>query len=126
MTDSTKSTQSRGASAYENSIAVLSLLGISAYLVMKYGFTLTNEIYTFKINTQLTSGLTNLHQSQIDLSTSLLQLPLLVVLLLGGIPLLYKLTDKLLRGDFGSDLLAGISIITAVSLNEYLHRKSVD
>ncbi len=120
MTDSTKSTQSRGASVYENSIAILSLLGISAYLVMKYGFTLPNEIYTLKINTQLTSGLTNLQPNQIDLSTSLLQLPLLVVLLLGGIPLLYKLTDKLLRGDFGSDLLAGISIITAVSLNEYL------
>ena len=56
MTASTKSTQSRGASVYENSIAILSLLGISAYLVMKYGFTLPNNPYSIlrvKINNKI-------------------------------------------------------------------------
>ncbi|MDD5632663.1 MAG: heavy metal translocating P-type ATPase, partial [Methylococcales bacterium] len=46
--------------------------------------------------------------------------PLIAVLALGGIPLLYQLVVKLFRGDFGADLLAGISIITAVMLDEYL------
>jgi heavy metal translocating P-type ATPase len=46
--------------------------------------------------------------------------PLLVVLTLGGIPLLLDLGEKLVRGVFGSDLLAGISIVTSVILGEYL------
>ena len=45
---------------------------------------------------------------------------MLVVLGLGGIPLVYQLCLKLFQGDFGADLLAGISIVTAVLLNEYL------
>ena len=32
------------------------------------------------------------------------QIPLLVTLILGGVPLLYDLTRKLLQRDFGSDL----------------------
>jgi heavy metal translocating P-type ATPase len=48
------------------------------------------------------------------------QLPLQATLVLGGLPLLYELLKKLLRREFGSDLLGGISIITSVLLGEYL------
>jgi heavy metal translocating P-type ATPase len=46
--------------------------------------------------------------------------PLLVVLGLGGVPLVLELLGKLIRRKFGSDLLAGISIVTSVLLGEYL------
>jgi heavy metal translocating P-type ATPase len=48
------------------------------------------------------------------------QLPLLAALVLGGIPLVLELLVKMLRRQFGSDLLAGISIVTSVLLGEYL------
>ena len=48
------------------------------------------------------------------------QIPLLATLVFGGIPLVYELARNLLRREFGSDLLAGISIVTSVLLNEYL------
>ena len=48
------------------------------------------------------------------------RVPLLAILVLGGLPLLYDLGRKLLRREFGSDLLGGISIITSVLLGEYL------
>jgi heavy metal translocating P-type ATPase len=47
-------------------------------------------------------------------------LPLLATLVVGGLPLLYDLLRKLLKREFGSDLLGGISIITSVVLGEYL------
>ena len=46
--------------------------------------------------------------------------PLIVVLVVGGIPLLAVLARKLFTAEFGSDLLAGISVVTAVLLHEYL------
>jgi len=46
--------------------------------------------------------------------------PLLVVLALGGTPLVWELARCALRGQFGSDLLAAVSIITSVFLGEYL------
>lgn len=46
--------------------------------------------------------------------------PLIVALSAGGIPLLIELSRRLLTGNFGSDLLAGLSIVTAVLMNEYL------
>jgi heavy metal translocating P-type ATPase len=48
------------------------------------------------------------------------ELPLLAALALGGGPLVYDLARKLIRREFGSDLLAGISIVTSVLLGEYL------
>src|SRR5580704_7640695 len=48
------------------------------------------------------------------------EIPLLATLALGGTPLVYELLRKLLRREFGSDLLAGISIVTSVLLGEYL------
>lgn len=48
------------------------------------------------------------------------ELPLLLALILGGIPLIWGLSIKLIQLEFSSDLLAGISIVTAVLLQEYL------
>lgn len=45
---------------------------------------------------------------------------LLAVLVAGGIPLILELAIALFQRKFGSDLLAGISIVTAVLLGEYL------
>lgn len=46
--------------------------------------------------------------------------PLWLVLGLGGGPLLWELAGALWRRQFGSDLLAGLSILTSVALGEYL------
>jgi heavy metal translocating P-type ATPase len=48
------------------------------------------------------------------------RLPLLAALALGGIPLVQELLVKLFRRELGSDLLAGISIVSSVLLGEYL------
>src|SRR5437773_725115 len=74
-------------------IAILSLAGIAAHLLLRFG---------------LHAGAT------------IQQIPLCVTLALGGIPLLYDLLKKLAQRQFGSDLLAGISIVSAVLLGEYL------
>ena len=55
-----------------------------------------------------------------DRGLTLAELPLVAMLLLGGIPLVWDLLTKLAAGTFGSDLLAGISIVTSVLLGEYL------
>jgi heavy metal translocating P-type ATPase len=47
-------------------------------------------------------------------------LPLYIALIAGGAPLVIDLSIKLFRREFGSDLLAGISIVTAVLLHQYL------
>lgn len=46
--------------------------------------------------------------------------PLILTLLVGGLPLVVRLGKKLVEREFGSDHLAGISIITSVILGEYL------
>ena len=46
--------------------------------------------------------------------------PLLAVLAAGGAPLVWDLARKALRGQFGADLLAALSIVTSVLLGEYL------
>jgi heavy metal translocating P-type ATPase len=46
--------------------------------------------------------------------------PLVVALLIGGTPLVFDLVKKLVKREFGSDLLAGVSILTAVTLGQYL------
>ncbi len=74
-------------------IAALAASSIALHLVLRYGFTLHWPEYT---------------------------LPLLVALLAGGIPLVIDLAKRLARGEFGSDLLAGASIVTAVAMGEYL------
>src|SRR3984893_6682383 len=74
-------------------ITVLSLAGIAAHLLFRFG----------------------LHAN-----LTVQQIPLWAILGIGGIPLLYDLLKKLLRRQFGSDLLAGISIVSAILLGQYL------
>ena len=74
-------------------IAVLALAGIITHLVLRFGF---------------------------DAKTGTQHLPLLITLVIGGLPMLYDLLRKLLKREFGSDLLGGVSIITSVFLGEYL------
>lgn len=74
-------------------VATLAIAGIVAHIVMRYGLRLPAENY---------------------------RIPLLATLILGGLPMLYDLLRKLLKLQFGSDLLGGISIITSVLLGEYL------
>lgn len=47
-------------------------------------------------------------------------IPLFVVLLFGGLPLVISLIRKSLAREFGSDLLAGISIIASAVMGQYL------
>lgn len=74
-------------------IALLAVCGILVYLVLRFVF---------------------------HLSETVAALPLFAALLFGGVPLLVELGLKLYRREFGSDMLAGISIVTSVFLGEYL------
>jgi heavy metal translocating P-type ATPase len=47
-------------------------------------------------------------------------LPLLVCIVFGGGTLVFGLINKMIRREFGADLLAGISIVASVFLGEYL------
>ena len=120
MTNADKTRQSATTSTYQNSIAIMSILGISGYLVLRYAFDTGHEVYTLTVNAALTSAIAHLYQGQTSFSTTLVQLPLLAVLVLGGIPLVYQIIVKLTQGDWGAQLLAGVSIVTAVLLDEYL------
>ncbi len=51
---------------------------------------------------------------------TLWNVPLFVALTLGGVPLVLGLLRSLARAEFGSDLLAGVSIVASVLLGEYL------
>ncbi|WP_435018678.1 heavy metal translocating P-type ATPase [Tundrisphaera sp. TA3] len=79
-------------------IAGLSLAAIALHLLIRFG----------------------VHAGGDFLGISFETLPLAICLVLGGGPLLLELLGKLIRLDFGSDLLAGISIVTSVLLGEYL------
>lgn len=117
MTD--KKTPSSSALS-ENIIAVISLLGIGGYLAIRYGLDSGHRIYTLSLNATLASSASEICQGQFVFPIEPASAPLLAVLILGGIPLIFQLGLKLGQGDWGADLLAGVSIITAVLLNEYL------
>jgi heavy metal translocating P-type ATPase len=104
----------------ENSIALLSLLGIATFLILRYWLDTGYEVYHWSFNSTLSTTVSTLWQGQGFISLQQVQLPLIAVLVFGGLPLLYQLLAKILRGDFGADLLAGLSIVTAVLLDEYL------
>lgn len=61
-----------------------------------------------------------IHPSATLLGFSVYDVPLIAALLFGGAPLVLDLGAKLFQREFGSDLLAGISIITALLVHEYL------
>ncbi len=45
---------------------------------------------------------------------------LLAILVLGGVPMIYRILKDLFRGEIGADAIAAISIITSLLLKEYL------
>ena len=51
---------------------------------------------------------------------SLADIPLLIVIIGAGLPMIYDILRKTMVGDFGVDLLAAISIITSLILGEYI------
>jgi heavy metal translocating P-type ATPase len=55
-----------------------------------------------------------------SVSLRMAELPLFAALVIGGVPLVIELFQKLIKREFGSDLLAGVSILTAVLLAQYL------
>lgn len=104
----------------EYGVAILSLLGIAAFLGLRYAAQIGDDSYRLSLMLSLSAAETSIYQGTFSFQATLQQLPLLLVLLLGGIPLVFQLVAKLLQGNWGADLLAGIAIITAVCLNEYL------
>lgn len=104
----------------ENSIALLSLLGIATYLVLRYWLDTGHDLYDWSIHSTLGTQTETLWQQQFFFSVQQVQLPLIAILVFGGLPQLYQLLSKLLHANFGADSLAGISIVTAVLLQEYL------
>jgi len=76
-----------------DAIAIFSLAGILAHFFLRYGM---------------------------GAGVPVAEVPLAGVLIIGGIPLLGRLARKLWEREFGSDLLAGISIVTAAMLHQYL------
>jgi heavy metal translocating P-type ATPase len=77
----------------ETYIALFSALGILTHLISKYGLRTSPEWYDS---------------------------PLLLVLLIGGAPLIFDLLKRAARREFGSDLLAGLSIAVSIVLGQYL------
>ncbi len=77
----------------ETYIAILAALGILAHFILRYG---------------------------IRLERPLTLIPLYATLIIGGAPLVFTLARKLIAREFGSDLLAGVSILSSVLLGEYL------
>jgi heavy metal translocating P-type ATPase len=79
-------------------IAALALAAIAVHLVMRFAVQSPREF----------------------LGQSWATWPLLAALILGGMPLVFGLARGFFRWEFSSDLLAGISIVTAALLGEYL------
>lgn len=63
---------------------------------------------------------TSLTASAMELAAETQKFPLYAAYLLGGVPLVWGLLRKLLKREFGSDMLAGVSIVTAALLDQYL------
>jgi heavy metal translocating P-type ATPase len=79
--------------AKDTSIAVFTMAAIAVHLILRFA---------------------------LGTAPGIARLPLILTLVLGGGPLVWTLGRKALRREFGSDLLAGISIVTALILGEYL------
>lgn len=81
----------------QGAIAILALIGLALHLFFRFSWPMS-----------------------VEAGRPLHQWPLIVVLALGGTPLVLELLAKLFRLEFGSDLLAGLSITISVLLGEYL------
>lgn len=82
-----------GPQSRETYIALLSAAGIAIHFALRYLVAVPPSIYL---------------------------IPLYLTLVVGGVPLVITLFRKLLTRDFGSDLLAGVSILSSVLLGQYL------
>ena len=71
------------------SIGANSLLGIGLYLVFHYALDIGHEVYSLSLSSAISSASANIYHEQFLLTIQLLELPLLGVLVLGGLPLLY-------------------------------------
>ncbi|MGZ8195414.1 MAG: heavy metal translocating P-type ATPase [Methylosarcina sp.] len=107
-------------SKVEYFIALLSLTGIAGYHVLRYVLDSGQETYTVAFSSSISSTVERLYAGQFSYSLSLVQLPLIAVLILGGLPLIYQIAVKLIHADFGADLLAALAIVTAILLDELL------
>jgi heavy metal translocating P-type ATPase len=87
-----------GASHWQGVIAGFTGAAIGVHLLLRFGLGSAAEASGFRLD----------------------QLPLIAALVIGGGPLVISLAIRLLRREFGSDLLAGLSIVTSVVLGEYL------
>ncbi|MGQ0697640.1 MAG: heavy metal translocating P-type ATPase [Panacagrimonas sp.] len=74
-------------------IALLSITAIALHLLLRFGLHAEARVH---------------------------QLPLLATLVLGGLPLLVGIVRRLLKREFGADVLGGLSIVTSMLLGEYL------
>src|SRR5581483_6260811 len=77
----------------ETYIAILTAAAIALHLILRYSA-----------------------HSRVPLSA----IPLYLALAIGGIPIVMTLGKKLWSREFGSDLLAGVSILSSVLLGQYL------
>lgn len=82
----------------EGVVAAFALASILAHLVLRFGLATQGALYGIAWQ----------------------DLPLLAALAFGGVPLALGLVLRLLRREFSSDLLAGVSIMTSIVLGEYL------
>src|SRR5271165_5030480 len=79
--------------ARETYIAVATVIAITTHLILRYATHMPPSAYLA---------------------------PLFLALVVGGIPILVSLGKKFWRREFGSDLLAGISIVASVAMGQYL------
>lgn len=87
-----------GAGRRQGTIAVFTMAAIALHLLLRFGVRTAAEIRGLPLDV----------------------LPLVLCLACGGGPLVLGLIIKLSRREFGSDLLAGIAIVTSTLLGEYL------
>lgn len=107
---------SNSESAYNSIVTLISLLGIGVFLLLSYALPFEPQAYDLKLFAPISPD----YPLEITIRIQLLELPLYVVLLMGGIPLVIKLGIKFLQGNFGADLLAGTAIVTSIFLGENL------
>jgi heavy metal translocating P-type ATPase len=79
-------------------IAAMAVAAIGLHLLLRFGFRVQGQVFGLPID----------------------ELPLVATLAFGGIPLVVVLLAKVCHGEFGADLLAGISIVTSILLHQYL------
>ena len=83
---------------FDKWIALLALFAIVAHLVLRFIIDSAAMVGPFRM----------------------MDLPLIIALIGGGLPLVAELLWKLVHLELGSDLLAGLSILTSLVLGEYL------